>query len=87
MKAHREVVIAIKVSLIGLLGSAMAAGPLSKQEVTTLISGSKVTHRGVRETGTWEVNANGQLCVTWQGKNQPNCQYLVPTAGGGYNLT
>lgn len=57
-------------------------------------AGGKVTrqfmgtrHRGLIEQGTWEVNADGQLCVTWQGKSQPNCQYLVPTGRGGYNLT
>lgn len=116
MRGHRLIRVAVKVALIGLIGSAAAAGPLSKQEVTTLITGSKVTqqdsdpstsgsqlleydaggkvtrqflgkHRGFIETGTWEVNADGQLCVTWQGKAQPNCVYLVPTGRGGYNLT
>jgi hypothetical protein len=95
----------------------VAAGPLSQQEVTTLISGSRVTqrgddpskrgsqlleydaggkvtrthtgteHHGVVESGTRQVNANGQLCVTWQGQAQPNRRYLVPTGTGNYNLT
>lgn len=39
------------------------------------------------ESGTWGVNANGQLCLTWQGKNRPVCPYLIPTGRGGYNLT
>lgn len=118
MRGHRLFRVAVKVALIGLIGSAAAAGgPLSKQEVTTLISGSTVTqrgddpskrgsqlleydaggtvtrthtgteHRGIVEKGSWQVNANGQLCVTWQGQAQSNCQYLVPTGTGGYNLT
>jgi len=117
MRDHKLIRVAVKVALIGLIGSAVAAGPLSQQEVTTLISGSKVTqrgddpskrgsqileydaggkvtrthtgteHRGVVESGTWQVNANGQLCVTWHGQAQPNCQYLVPTGTGNYNLT
>jgi hypothetical protein len=117
MKGHRLIRVTVRVALIGLIGSAAAAGPLSKQEVTTLISGSTVTqrgddpsksgsqlleydaggtvtrthtgteHRGIVETGSWRVNANGQLCVTWQGQAKPNCQYLVPTGTGGYNLT
>jgi hypothetical protein len=117
MKAHRLFQITLQVGLAGLLSTAMAAGPLSKDAVVSLISGSKVTqhgddpsakgnqlleydaggkvtrqfmgtkHRGFVEQGTWEVNANGQLCITWQGKSQPNCQYLVPTGRGGYNLT
>lgn len=117
MRGHKLTRGAVKAALIGLIGSAVAAGPLSQHEVTTLISGSKVSqrgddpskrgsqlleydaggkvtrthtgteHRGVVETGTWHVNANGQLCVTWQGKAQPNCQYLVPTGTGNYNLT
>jgi hypothetical protein len=117
MKARHFFQFALVAGLVGLLGTAMAAGPLSQAEVISLISGSTVTqhgddpsrqgsqlleydasgkvtrqfmghkHRGFIEQGTWEVNANGQLCVTWQGKSQPNCQYLVPTGRGGYNLT
>jgi hypothetical protein len=117
MKANRLSLVAFQVGLAGLLSTAMAAGPLSKDEVISLISGSKVTqrdrdpssqhtevleydaggkvtrtymggkHRGFVESGAWEVNANGQLCVTWQGKSQPVCPYLVPTGHGGYNLT
>jgi len=45
MRTHRLFCIAVKVSLIGILGSAMAAGPLSKAEVITLLSGSKATQR------------------------------------------
>jgi|MudIll2142460700_1097286.scaffolds.fasta_scaffold129349_2 hypothetical protein len=45
MRTHRLVCIAVKVGLIGILGSAMAAGPLSKAEVITLLSGSKATQR------------------------------------------
>lgn len=117
VKAHRLFRIAFQTGLAGLLGTAMAASPLSKDEVVSLISGSKVTqrdrdpssqhtevleydasgkvtrtymggkNRGFVENGTWEVNANGQLCLTWQGKSQPICPYLVPNGRGGYNLT
>lgn len=117
MRSHKFVRVAVKVALIGLVGSAAAAEPLSKQEVITLISGSTVTQRGddpskrgtqlleydaggtvtrthtgveqrgVVEKGSWQVNAKGQLCVTWQGEAQARCQYLVPTGTGGYNLT
>ena len=117
MKANRLFLLAFQLGLAGLLGTAMAAEPLSKDEVVSLISGSKVTqrdrdpssqqtevleydaggkvtrryiggrNRGFVETGTWEVNANGQLCLTWPGKSQPVCPYLVPTGRGGYNLT
>lgn len=45
MNAHRLFRFAAQVGLVGLLGSAMAAGPLSKAEVITLLSGSKATQR------------------------------------------
>jgi hypothetical protein len=99
------------------LGIAQAAEPLSKQQVASLLSGSKATQRstdpsesgsglvefgadgrvtnthagtkfrGVVETGTWRVSEKGQLCITWQGKAEENCRYLVPLGGGAYDLT
>ena len=45
MNAHRLFRVAVQVGLAGLVGSAMAAGPLSKAEVITLLSGSKATQR------------------------------------------
>ena len=45
MNAHRLFRLAVHVGLAGLVGSAMAAGPLSKAEVVTLLSGSKATQR------------------------------------------
>ncbi|MCU0990853.1 MAG: hypothetical protein MUE63_15105 [Xanthomonadales bacterium] len=45
MNAHRLFRLAVQVGLAGLVGSAMAAGPLSKAEVITLLSGSKATQR------------------------------------------
>ena len=108
---------AITAGSIGLTASALGAAPLSKDEVTTLIVGSRITqriddpsaqgtqyleyqaggdvtrvysggkHAGYRESGRWQVNPDGRLCVTWQGKNKPNCAYLVPTGRGGYHLT
>ena len=117
MKTLRYWALFVAAGLIGPLGNAQAAEPLSKDQVTALISGSKVTqrltdpstkgsglveygadgrvtnthtgtkHRGVIETGTWQVTEKGELCVTWQGKSQPNCDYLVPTGHGGYYLT
>jgi hypothetical protein len=117
MKAHRIFRFGVQVGLIGLLGSALAAGPLSKQELISLLSGSKATQRstdpseswtglvefgtdgrvtrthsgtkfrGVVETGTWRVSEKGQMCITWQGKAEEQCRYLVPLGGGAYNLT
>jgi hypothetical protein len=45
MSAHRLFRLAVQIGLAGLLGSAMAAGPLSKAEVVTLLSGGKATQR------------------------------------------
>jgi hypothetical protein len=117
MRGHGLIRVAVTVALIGLVGSAAAAGPLSKQQVASLLSGSKATQRstdpsesgsglvefgadgrvtnthagtkfrGVVETGTWRVSEKGQLCITWQGKGEENCRYLVPLGGGAYDLT
>jgi hypothetical protein len=118
MRRHRAFRLAVQVGLVGLLGSAVAAGPLSKQEVMTLLSGAAATQRqtdvttymsgarveygadgrvtssytggqsrGFVEHGTWRVTENGQLCITWQGKSEGPCQYLVPRAGGVYDIT
>lgn len=45
MNARRLFRFAAHVGLVGFLGSAMAAGPLSKEEVITLLSGAKATQR------------------------------------------
>lgn len=45
MNTHHLFRFAIQAGLLGLLGSAMAAGPLSKAEVITLLSGSTATQR------------------------------------------
>lgn len=45
MNARRLFRLAVQAGLFGLLGIAMAAGPLSKAEVITLLSGSKATQR------------------------------------------
>lgn len=45
MNARRLFRFAAHVGLVGFLGSAMAAGPLSKAEVITLLSGAKATQR------------------------------------------
>ena len=118
MRAHRAFRVAIHIGLLGLLGSAEAAGPLSRQEVITLLAGATATQRqtdataytsgarveygtdgrvtssytgghtrGFVEHGTWRVTESGQVCITWQGKNEGPCQYLVPRAGGVYDLT
>ena len=117
MRTHRLFGIAVKVGLIGILGSAMAAGPLSKAEVITLLSGATATQRltdvsayesgarveygadgrvtstytggksrGFVEHGTWRVTETGQVCITWKGKNEGPCRYLVPTIAGAYDL-
>jgi hypothetical protein len=96
----------------------MAADPLGRQEVITLLSGATATQRqtdataytsgarveygadgrvtstytggqsrGFVERGTWRVTEMGQVCITWQGKREGPCQYLVPRAGGVYDLT
>jgi hypothetical protein len=104
------------VALVGLVGAAQAAEPLTRQQVIDLISGAKVTQRGddpsdhagriveyqaggratgsdlgrrrgFVETGTWEVNSKGQLCVQWQGESSAKCAYLVPTGRDTYNMT
>jgi hypothetical protein len=104
------------VALLGLVGAAQAAEPLTRQQVIDLISGAKVTQRGddptdhagriveyqsggratqsmlgrrrgYVESGTWNVNAKGQLCVEWEGDTGAKCVYLVPTGRGTYNLT
>jgi hypothetical protein len=118
MRLHRVFRLAVQVGLGGLLGTAMAAGPLSKQEVITLLSGATATQRladvtayssgarveygvngqvtrtgtgghsrGVVDHGTWRVTDNGQLCITWRGSREGPCQYLVPRAGGVYDVT
>ncbi len=118
MTVHRVFRRAVQVGLVGLLGSAMAAGPLGRQDVMTLLSGATTTQRqtdatayvsgarveygadgrvtatytggqtrGFAERGTWRVTENGQVCITWQGKKEGPCQYLVPRGGGVYDLT
>lgn len=118
MTVHRVVRLTVQLGLVGLFGTAMAAGPLSKQEVVTLLSGATATQRltdatsyisgarveygadgrvtitysagqqrGVVERGTWRVTANGQVCVTLEGKNEGPCRYLVPRGGGVYDMT
>lgn len=117
MKTSRRYVFAVAVGVVGALGIAQAAEPLSKTQVTALLSGSKVTQRstdpsthgtglvefntdgrvtnthtgtkfrGVVENGTWRVSEKGQLCITWQGKAEEKCRFLVPLGGGAYDLT
>lgn len=117
MRVRRILQLGILAGLVGLLASALAAGPLSKGEVIGLLSGSKATQRstdpsnrgtglmefatdgrvtnthtgtrfrGVVETGTWRVSEKGHLCITWQGKSEEKCRYLVPLGGGAYDLT
>ena len=71
MRGHKLIRGAVKVALIGLIGSAVAAGPLSQQEVTTLISGSKVTQRGddpsKRGSQILEYHAGGKVTRTHTG--------------------
>ena len=116
-KAYIRCILMIAVGVASTLGIAQAAEPLSKQQVASLLSGSKATQRstdpsehgaglvefgadgrvtnthtgtkfrGVVETGTWRVSEKGQLCITWQGKAEENCRYLVPLGGGAYDLT
>ena len=43
MNVHRLIRLAVRVGLAGLVGSVMAAAPLSKAEVITLLSGGKAT--------------------------------------------
>ena len=45
MRANRLFRLGVQMALVGLVGGAHAAGPLSKAEVTTLLSGSKATQR------------------------------------------
>lgn len=40
MRGHKPIRVVVNVALIGLIGSAVAAGPLSKREVTALIADS-----------------------------------------------
>lgn len=116
MKTVRSCISLAALALVGLVSTAQAAEPLTKQQVIDLISGAKVTQRGEDpsehagrmveyqaggratgsdlgrrkgfvEAGTWEVNANGQLCVQWQGESSAKCAYLVPTGRGTYNMT
>jgi len=71
-------------------------------DLTTYMSGARVEYgadgrvtssytggqsRGFVEHGTWRVTENGQLCITWQGKSEGPCQYLVPRGGGVYDIT
>jgi hypothetical protein len=46
MTTSRPCITAVTVAGIGLLGTAQAAEPLSRQEVVSLVTGSKVTQRG-----------------------------------------
>lgn len=118
MTVRRAVRVVVQAGLFGLLGTAMAADPLGRQEVITLLSGATATQRqtdataytsgarveygadgrvtstytggqsrGFVERGTWRVTEMGQVCITWQGKREGPCQYLVPRAGGVYDLT
>jgi hypothetical protein len=117
MKACIRWVLMIAVGVASTLGIAQAGEPLSKQQVASLLSGSKATQRstdpsehgsglfefaadgrvtnthtgtkfrGVVETGTWRVSDKGQLCITWQGKAEEKCRYVVPLGGGAYDLT
>jgi hypothetical protein len=45
MTVHRVFRRAVQVGLVGLLGSAMAAGPLGRQDVMTRLSGATTTQR------------------------------------------
>jgi hypothetical protein len=46
MTTSRRCIAAVTVAVIGLLGTAQAAQPLSREEVVSLVTGSKVTQRG-----------------------------------------
>ncbi len=73
MRTHRLFGIAVKVGLVGILGSAMAAGPLSKAEVITLLSGATATQRLTDVTdyasgARVEYGADGRVTSTYTGK-------------------
>lgn len=74
MRTHRIFRRAVQVGLLGLLGSALAAGPLSKQEVISLLSGSKATQRltdpSTHGSALVEYGADGRYTNTHTGTRQ-----------------
>lgn len=47
-------------------------------------SARQVTEAGEKKTGTWRVESDGALCVTWVGDAEANCGAVIDIGGGKY---
>lgn len=47
-------------------------------------SAKQLTDTGERKSGTWRVESDGTLCVTWVGDADSVCGPLVASSGGKY---
>jgi hypothetical protein len=44
----------------------------------------QVTEAGEKKTGTWRVESDGALCVSWAGEVDPTCGAVIDIGGGKY---
>jgi hypothetical protein len=47
-------------------------------------SAKQLTDTGEKKTGTWHVESDGTLCVTWVGDAESVCGPLIPAGAGQY---